>query len=73
MADEKVFKMREQLPPELQAALKTIRDNMLIALIKRNGGKIEFSCEEIDQADDMMLVEVDTATRIYTAVVLPRQ
>lgn len=59
MDNEKPIKMRDDLPPDLQALMKHIRDNFIIAIVKRNGGEMTFSVKEIDDADDMLTMEVE--------------
>lgn len=48
---------KNSLSPEMQAAVRELQDNMLIALVKRAGGSIEFSVAEIDEAVERIVLE----------------
>lgn len=51
--------MANDLSPELQENLNRIKDNLLISLVKREGGRVEIPLAEVDAANDLMTMEVD--------------
>lgn len=53
------IKMQQELPNDLKEKLKLLKDNMLIAAAKRNGGRLEFTLAEIDAATDMIVLSVE--------------
>lgn len=57
--DKKPFMLRDQMPAETQEALKRIRDNFIICMVKRAGGRIAFPVDEVDAADDMLTMTID--------------
>jgi hypothetical protein len=65
--------MRDDLPDELQESLKRLRDNIIISLVKRNGGTLEIPAEEIDRADDMLIMEVDQQRKCFIFKTRSRQ
>lgn len=70
---KKPIVLQENLPPEMQAAIMRIRDNFLICMVKRAGGKVTIPCTEIDAADDMLTWHTDAATREFVIETMPRQ
>lgn len=56
---EKPLEMLESMPPIVREAIKKMRDNLLIVLVKRAGGELRVPVEEIDAADDLMTMTID--------------
>lgn len=64
---------KEKFPAELQAAIEQLQDNMLVALVKRAGGFIEFSVEEIDEAAERIVLESDPVNQKFTIKLEPKR
>jgi hypothetical protein len=54
MYKEKPMVMRDDLDPQTKIDVDRIKDCFLIALVKRNGGEVELSVDEVDRANDLM-------------------
>jgi hypothetical protein len=72
---EKPLSMVDDLPADLKASMLKLRDNLLICMIKRAGGKVQFPVPEVDAADDMLTMEVDDtpAGKVFTVQTRRRQ
>ncbi|MEE8150637.1 MAG: hypothetical protein V3T43_02835 [Nitrosomonadaceae bacterium] len=57
MTDKNIV-MRDDLPEDVQENMNKIRDNFLIAMVKRAGGELSFTIDEINEAADMLTMEV---------------
>jgi len=55
--DGKKTTMRDDLDPELKAHVKRLMDSFLICLVKRAGGEVTFSVEEVDAANDLLTMD----------------
>lgn len=51
--------MIEDLPPELQQLVRRLRDNFIIAIVKRNGGSMRFPISEIDAASGPLTMVIE--------------
>lgn len=51
--------MISELPPELQQAMLRFRDNAIIALVKRAGGRLVIPVAEIDAASGPLTMHVE--------------
>ncbi len=50
------------LPPGVsKEIMEQLKDNMLVAMVKRAGGVIEFTVDEIDEAHEKIWLESDAA------------
>ena len=50
-----------------KVAMREMLDQAMIALVKKNGGKVELTVEEIDNtSQDLLTVQLDLMTRIFT-------
>lgn len=53
--------------PELAAAIENMRDQLLLVLIGRLGGKVEVPVREIDGTGGIaMTMDLDTKRRVFT-------
>ena len=60
--------------PELRAALENMRDQLLIALIRRHGGKLTVPVREIDNTGGfVMTMECDQSARTFTFELVKKQ
>lgn len=64
---------KKDLSPEMQHAIRQLQDNMLIALVKRNGGTITFDVSEIDDAVERIVLESDVAEQKFTVKLEPKE
>lgn len=69
---DKPTTMRDDLTPELKVAMKRLMDNFIIAIVKRNGGRMEFPIDELDAADSMLTLEVDRDGGLLTLTTTER-
>jgi hypothetical protein len=56
---EKPLNMMEDLPQEARKRMEALRNNLLICLIKRAGGRVQFPVDEVDAADDLLTMTID--------------
>lgn len=70
--DDRPTTMRDDLTPELKATIKRLMDNFVIAMVKRNGGRMEFPISEIDEADSMLTMEVDQDAGMFVLMTTER-
>ena len=59
MMPEKPLNMMKDLPPEERMDMERIRNCLLICMIKRAGGHVQLTIEEMDAADDLPTMTVD--------------
>jgi hypothetical protein len=64
---------KKDLSPEMQAAIRQLQDNMLIALVKRAGGSITFTVAEIDEASERIVLESDVPNQLFTVKLEPKE
>ncbi|CAE7161643.1 unnamed protein product [Symbiodinium microadriaticum] len=57
--------MLKELPKEMQEAMEKLRDNFVIAMVKRNGGRMEFPVHEIDNASGPLTMEIDQNRKVF--------
>ena len=65
MGDEN-FKLRDELPDPLKKQMKTLMDNFLIVFVKRAGGKVTIPVEEVDKANDLLVMNIVNGEFILT-------
>lgn len=67
---QKPFALRDVLPKGDRDLARQFMDAMLICAVKRNGGKMSFSIEEVDAAND--LLTMDFTDNVFTLIVEAR-
>ncbi len=64
------IEMARALAPEHAAAIDNMKDQLLIALIKRLGGTVEMPVSEVDDTgQDLLSFSLNPTTRKFTFVV----
>jgi hypothetical protein len=49
-------KVLQELPEDLQEKISKLRDNMLIVMADKSGGRLEFTIDEVDSVHGKMVV-----------------
>lgn len=65
-AGSKPMKMLDELPQDLQTNIERLRNNIIIALVKRNGGRLVIPVAEIDVATGPMTMTVEGTDFVLT-------
>lgn len=68
------IEMARAINPELAAAVENMRDQLLLVLIGRLGGKVEVPVREIDGTGGMvMTMDLDPVRRVFTFELRPKK
>lgn len=63
---EKPFVLRDDLEPDFKKIINRVRDNFMICMVKRNGGRMEFPVAEVDAANDLLTMTIEGDVFVLT-------